>query len=203
MYKMSKELVFKIKNNNYTKDKYGFQKDKKPININEVNIDKIVLSNKTPYGEYGANKYHISYLIGGLRPLHIITIKNIKLYTNHINVLTNDNKLLNYIEIWNNIGKIWKKRFHSESIYNNEHIKTKISSYNENFCGFKKPTKNEYCGHSILLLESVCEVKINIILKNFLHKFFVCKIIIECNNNKNSLFKELVQIVDWSDDDES
>ena len=39
---MRKELVFKIKNNNYTKGKYYFQKDKKPININEVKIDKIV-----------------------------------------------------------------------------------------------------------------------------------------------------------------
>ena len=53
---MRKELVFKFKNNNYTEDKYCFQKDKKPININEVNIDKIVLSNKTPNDEYGANK---------------------------------------------------------------------------------------------------------------------------------------------------
>ena len=31
---MRKELLFKIKNNNYTKDKYCFQKDKKPIDIN-------------------------------------------------------------------------------------------------------------------------------------------------------------------------
>ena len=31
--KMRKELVFKIKNNIYTKDKYHFQKDKNPINI--------------------------------------------------------------------------------------------------------------------------------------------------------------------------
>ena len=50
IYKIRKELVFKIKNNNYTKDKYYFQKNKNPININEVNIDKIVLSNKTPNG---------------------------------------------------------------------------------------------------------------------------------------------------------
>ena len=28
---MRKEIVFKIKNNDYTKDKYYFQKDKKPI----------------------------------------------------------------------------------------------------------------------------------------------------------------------------
>ena len=33
-----------------------------------------------------------------------------------------------------------------------------MSSYNENFCDFKNLTKDEYCGHSILLLESICEV---------------------------------------------
>ena len=95
MYKMRKDIVFKIKNNDYTKDKYCFQKDKKPINIKEVNIDKLVLSNKTPYGEQGANRYYIAYLNRGLRPLHII-IKDIKLYTNHMNILADDN-----MEIWN------------------------------------------------------------------------------------------------------
>ena len=49
-----------------------------------------MLSNKRPYGEYGANKYYIVYLNGGLRPLHII-IKDIKLYANHMNILANDN----------------------------------------------------------------------------------------------------------------
>ena len=90
IYKLRKELVFKIKNNNYTKDKYYFQKDKKPININEVNIDKTVLSNKAPNSEYCANKYYIACLNGSLKPLHI-AIKNIKLYTNQMNILANDN----------------------------------------------------------------------------------------------------------------
>ena len=99
---MKKELVFKIKNSNYTKDKYCFQKDRNTININKINIDKIVLSNKTPYGEQAANKYYIAYLNGDLRPLHII-IKDIQLYTDHMNILVDDNELLKYIKIWNKI----------------------------------------------------------------------------------------------------
>ena len=96
---MRKELLFNNGYNDYTEDKYYFQKDKKkPININEVDTDKIVLSNKVPYGEQGANKYYIAYLNGGLTPLHII-IKDIKLYTNYMSVLANDNELLKYIEI--------------------------------------------------------------------------------------------------------
>ena len=58
---MRKELVFNKKHNNYIIDKRYFQKDKNPININEVDIEKIVSSNKTPYSEYGANKYYIAY----------------------------------------------------------------------------------------------------------------------------------------------
>ena len=151
-----------------------------------------MLSNKTPYGEQGGNKYDIAYFNGSLRPLHFI-IKDIKLYTNHMNVLANDNGLLKYIEIWNKIEALFnKKEFHSKPVYNKEYIKTKISSYNEKFHGFKKLIKNEYCGHSILLLESICETQ-----KILLHKFFEK----HDDSNVNSLFKELVQIVDWSDNE--
>ena len=55
--------------------------NKNPIHINEVNTNKIVLSNKTPYGEKGANKYYIRYVGStGFRPLHIIIKKNKILY---------------------------------------------------------------------------------------------------------------------------
>ena len=125
-----------------------------------------MLFNETPNGEYGANKYYIVYLSGGFKPLNII-IKDIKLYTNHtnhINVLANDSELLKYIEIWNKIESLFnkkfnKKAFYSKRTYNNKYIRTKINSYNENFHDFQKVTKDEYCGHSILLLESISEVK--------------------------------------------
>ena len=53
-----------------------------------------------------------------------------------------------------------------------------------------------------LLLESICEVGNKYYPQKFLHKFFECNSI-ECNSDKNSLFKELVQIVDWSDHESS
>ena len=70
---MRKDLVFKIKNNSHTKNKYYFQKDKKQININEVDTEKIVLSNKTPHGEQCANKYYIAYLSGD--KIYILLLK--------------------------------------------------------------------------------------------------------------------------------
>ena len=95
------------------------------------------------------------------------------------------------------------KRFHSKPAYNNEYIKARISSYNENFHDFKKLTNDKYYGHSILSLESISEVENRYYPQTFLRKFFKCNST-ECNSvkkhNKISLFKELVQIVDWSDD---
>ena len=90
---MRKELVFNNGHNNYIIDKYYFQKDKNPININEVDTEKIVLFNKIPHSQYGANKHYIAYLSSSFRPLHII-IKNIKLSTDRMNVLADDNELL-------------------------------------------------------------------------------------------------------------
>ena len=68
---------------------------------------------------------------------------------NHMNVLANENELLKYIEIWNKIEalfnkKVNKKRLYNKPMYNNEYIKTIISSYNENFHDFKKLTKDKY-----------------------------------------------------------
>ena len=125
-----------------------------------------------------------------------------------MNVLANDNELLKYIEISNKIESLFNKKFnkngfYSKPTYNNEYIRTKISLCNENFHDLKKLTKDEYCGHLILLLESICEVENEYYPQTFLDEIFECNSV-ECNSikrhNKNSLFKELVQIVDWSDE---
>ena len=81
-----------------------------------------------------------------------------------MHVLVSDNELLKYTEIWNKIETLFnkkfnKKGFYSKPIYNNEYINTKISPYNENFQGNKRLEKDEYYGHSILLLKPICEVE--------------------------------------------
>ena len=87
--------------------------------------------------------------------------------------------------------------FYSKPTYNDEYKKTKISSYNKNFHGYKRRIKDEYYGHSILLLESISEVENKYYRQTLLHKFFEK----HDDSNVNSLFKELAQIVDWSDDE--
>ena len=109
-----------------------------------------------------------------------------------MNVLANDNELLKYTESLFS-KKFNKKGFYSKPAYNNEYIKTRISSHNENFQGNKRLTKDKYYGHSILL-EFICEVKNKYYPQTFLGRLFE-------RSNVSSLFKELVQIVDWSDDE--
>ena len=120
-----------------------------------------------------------AFLSGGFKPLHIF-IKNIKLYTN-------DNGLLKHIEIWNKVESLFNEKLNKKWFYS----RTKISSYNEKICDFKKLTKDEYCGQSILLLDLgneiiiiiiiICEVKNKHYSQIFLDRF------LECNNNKKKL----------------
>ena len=63
-----------------------------------------------------------------------------------MNTLANDKEFLKYIKIWDKIKKLFKtlfkNRFDSEPIYNNEYIKTKVSQYNiKKFHGNKRPKK--------------------------------------------------------------
>ena len=101
-----------------------------------------------------------------------------------MNVLAKDNELLQYIEIWNKIealfnNKFNKKGLYSKPTYNNEYINTKIDPYKENFRSNKRLTKDEYYGHSILLLELICE------LKNKYHRQTLLKGIIKIAYLKN------------------
>ena len=122
-------------------------------------------------------------------------------------ILANDNELLKCIEISNKIEALLneiafnevalnKRGLHSILTHNNEDIITKTNPYGKNLCDFKKLIKDKCRGHSILLFEFICEVENKYYPQVFLNKFSE-----KCDeNNVNSLFKELVQTVDWSDD---
>ena len=113
-----------------------------------------------------------------------------------MNVLANDNQLLKYIKIWNKSKALLNKSLYNIPVYN-KYIRAKISLYNEDLHGNKRLTKDKYYGHSILLSEPICELKNKYCPQTFLDEFFECNSVDKHNDdNKNSLFKELVQIVD-------
>ena len=86
------------------------------------------------------------------------------------------------------IKKINKRELYNRPVYNNEYIKTKIWAFHENIHGNKNLTKDKYNDHSILLIKSIFEAENN-------HYFF------EKHNSVPSLFNELVQIIDYFDDE--
>ena len=88
-----------------------------------------------------------------------------------MNILANDNELLKYVEIWNKIKALLNKRLYNIPVYN-ECIRTKICSYSKNFHGNKRLKKDEYYGHSVILIESIREVKNKYYPQTFLDKFF-------------------------------
>ena len=120
--------------------KSAFHKNKRPININEVDIKEIVLSHKVSYSK-DSFKYFIGYRHKGNAfpsPL-CVNLPQMKAYAKHfdksnkyINLLVNDKDILKkYSEIWNEIKSLIKKEFNSEAVYNDKYIKTKIKIYSD------------------------------------------------------------------------
>ena len=69
-----------------------------------------------------------------------ITFQQISAYICNtcINLLDNDKEILEkYSKIWNQIKKLFEKKFDSEPLCNDKYIKAKINSYNANFYGNK------------------------------------------------------------------
>ena len=109
-------------------NKNAFHKDKRPINIDEVDIKRIVLSSKHSYGNKGSFKYFIGYIhVGKVFPTPLcIKLAQMNGYTKYfnnnnkyMNLLVHDKKLLKkYKEIWDKISNLLKKGFDIEQVYN-------------------------------------------------------------------------------------
>ena len=122
--------------------KSAFHKNKRPININEVDIEEIVLSHKKSYSK-DSFKYFIGYRHKGNAfpsPL-CVKLPQMNAYAKHvdennkcINLLVNDKEILKkYSEIWNKIKGLIKKEFNSEPVYNDKYIKPKIKIYSKEY----------------------------------------------------------------------
>ena len=149
--------------------KNAFRKNKRPININKIDIEEIVLSHKKSYGK-DSFKYFIGYRHKGNAfpsPL-CVKLPQMNAYAKYfdknnkyINLLVNDKEILKkYSEIWNKIKSLIKKEFNSEPGYNDKYIKTKTKIYNNrvytSFQHNKIPKDNEYCAClSVILLDFI------------------------------------------------
>ena len=176
--------------------KIDFCNNKKQFNIEDVDINKLLISKPEIY-ENNMRKYIIGYNDNTISPLQLFLPK----MTGYLNIFkdgarkmsfftTNNEFLERYTEIWEKISDLVNKKFDSDPIYNNKYINTKIRSYNNdiktNFRNIdnknnKLPEKNKpYKCISLTSLDSI--IKINkkyypqTLLQEFVYKLINKKV---------------------------
>ena len=93
-----------------------YNKNKKIFNVNDIDVNKILVSKKEQYGKYNSFKYFIGYNYNDvIRPLYL----GLSQMTGHVSKFNeNKNKNKNIItmslqvkdeKLFNNCNKIWKK----------------------------------------------------------------------------------------------
>ena len=130
---MEKSINF----NNEKINKKAFYNNKKQFEIQQIDPNKILISEPEPYGKKNAIKYIIRYNDNVIRPLRILLPKMI----GYIKYFDDDKKtmsfvvddaelLIKYTAIWNKIRDLINEKIDSEPVYNNKYINTKIKLYN-------------------------------------------------------------------------
>ena len=137
-----------LKFDNIVVNKKEFHKSKQPINLDLVNVDQIVTSDKFKHSDDGF-KYFTDYKEDDIvKPLCIILLQ----MSGYIKYFENGGKNMSFVikdvldkynEVWNKIKKTLKITFHSIPIYNKKYIKAKVREFNgvikTNFLGDEIP----------------------------------------------------------------
>ena len=182
---IKKEKIIKFGDIEIQKQK--FHQHKEPISIKNIDINKIVVSNKVSFGKE-AFKYFIGYKDAKkVRPLCIFLLKMSAHRKDFDEIeyksfLIKNNELLGkYKEIWEKVKNITKKEFDSEPVYNEKYLKAKIKSYNgkinTNFHDNKIPKEgSQFICLSVILIDSVFRTGKNYYPQVFLEE---CKHVIK------------------------
>ena len=96
--------------NNEKIKKYEFCKNKKVFNIDNIDVNKILVSKKETYGKYNSFKYFIGYSDNGvIRPLYLLLSQ----MTGYINKFDKNKITMSLMikdkQLFKNYNKIWKK----------------------------------------------------------------------------------------------
>ena len=122
-----------LKFDNIRVTKKEFYKSKQPVNLDLINADQMIVSDKFKYSDDGF-KYFSGYKEGEIvKPLCIILPQmtgDIKYFENggkNMSFLIKDDDVLDeYNEIWNKIKEKLNIKFHSMPIYDEKYIKAKV-----------------------------------------------------------------------------
>ena len=141
-----------LKFDNIRVNKKEFHKSKQPIDLDLVNVDQIVVSDKFKHSD-GGFKYFIGYKEGEIiKPLRMILPQMtgyIKYFENGEKsmpfVIKDDDVLDKYKEIWDRIKETLSIKFHSMPVSDEKYIKAKIREFNgvikTNFLGDEIPNE--------------------------------------------------------------
>ena len=169
----------KLKFDNIRVNKKEFLKSKQPIDVNLVNLDQIVVTDKFKHSDDGF-KYFIGYKKSEIvKPLCIILPQMsgfIKYFEdggeNMSFTIKNDGVLDKYDEIWGKIKDKINIKFHSMPVYDKKYIKAKVREFNgvikTNFLGDEVPKENEhYTCIACITIDSVMRME----KKNYLQVY--------------------------------
>ena len=118
--------------------KSDFYKNKKVFQIDDIDVNKILISEKEPYSTKNALKYFIGYNDNDvIRPL-CVRLPQMTSYAGKfdenatMSFRANNKQLLkNYNKIWEKVEKLMRIDFESKPVYGDDdkYIKTKIKIY--------------------------------------------------------------------------
>ena len=182
-----------------------YNETKKIFNIDDIDVNKILVSKKEQYGKYNSFKYFIGYNDNDvIRPLYLFISQT----TGYINkfeknkitmsLMVEDKQLLkNYKKIWKKIKRLMGIDFESKATYDDKYINTKIKTYKDSITtnfydktGFKE-VPEEKVPHkclSIIILDSVLYAYEKYHPQIFLEE---CKYVKENIKTKNYIDNEL------------
>ena len=122
-----------LKFDNFRVNKKEFHKSKQPVNLDLVNIDQIVMSDKFKHNDDGF-KYFTGYKEGEIVKPFCIMLPQMTGYLKcfesggkNMSFVTKDDDVLDkYHEICDKIKKTLSIKFHSTPVYDEEYIKVKV-----------------------------------------------------------------------------
>ena len=116
--------------------KIEFYKNRKVTKIDDIDVNKKLVSKKEPYCTKNSFKYFIGYNDNDfIRPLCIKLLQNVRKFEDNttMSFKINDSKLLKkYNQMWKRVERLLKIEFDSKPVYgdNDTYIKTKTKIFN-------------------------------------------------------------------------
>ena len=153
--------------------KSEFYKNKKVTKIDDIDVNKILVSKEEPYGTKNSPKYFTGYSDKDfIRPLCVKlpqTTGYVKKVHDNVTMsfkISDKHLFKKYNQIWKKVEKLLKIEFDSKPVYGDDdkYIKTKIKIYADNmitnFHNKKMPKEKAPCKClSIIMLDSVIKAK--------------------------------------------